>query len=114
MGDSELRSKLCELLGALTNREITPEQHRELDQLLAESKQAREIYLDYMDLDFELREMHAADDIPKALLSLQQLVELETVPADTCRDGAPLARLRRRGRRDPVCSNPGAFLADLR
>jgi hypothetical protein len=81
MGDSELRSKLCELLGALTNREITPEQHRELDQLLAESKRAREIYLDYMDLDFELRELHAADDIPKALLSLQQLVELETVPA---------------------------------
>lgn len=75
MGELDLRTEMFDLLGVLTNQAITPEQYQRLEHLLGESKQAREIYLDYLDLDFELREMHADTDVPKALLALKHLTE---------------------------------------
>ncbi len=75
MSEHDPRSEIFELLGALTNQVITHQQYQRLEHLLAESKQARQMYLDYLDLDFELREIHADADVPEALLALKHLSE---------------------------------------
>ncbi len=87
MGELNLRAEMFELLGALTNQVITHEQYRRLEHLLAESKQAREMYLDYLDLDFELGEMHTDVDVPEALRMLEHLAG-QNMPSAPTRAGS--------------------------
>ena len=49
---------LYELFGALCNESITPEQHQQLEEILATDADAREKYFNYLDLHLNLDRLH--------------------------------------------------------
>ena len=57
---------LYDLLGALCNDTITPEQHQLLDEILAEDAEARQDYFNYIDLHLNLERLH--DEQPEAVV----------------------------------------------
>lgn len=55
---SNQNESLFDLLGALCNQTITPEQHSALENMLAEDAEARRQYFNYMELHLNLEQLH--------------------------------------------------------
>lgn len=95
MNAGDNRAELMDLLGALANESMTAAQHQRLEQLLGDDPQARQLYLDYMDVHFGLHGWSLRDEERLPLDELRrQLEQHEAVtPEPAAPAGLPL-RLR--------------------
>ena len=62
MNPGRKREELLDLLDALASQSITPDEHRRLEQLLAEDLQCRQVYFDYMDVHVGLHRWTLCDE----------------------------------------------------
>ena len=72
-GDAE---ELLDLLGALANGSITPEEHQRLGSILAEDRDARKTYFDYLDIHFGLHRWALRDRERQPLEELREQLSL--------------------------------------
>ena len=61
MNPGSTREELLELLGALADQSITPDEHRRLEQILAEDATSRQVYFDYLNVHFGLHRLALLD-----------------------------------------------------
>lgn len=76
MTPSQASSQLYELLDALVQATITPEQHEQLQGMLRADPAARAKYFDYIDLDIGLEQLMATGEPPVPSLPTSQLGSL--------------------------------------
>ncbi len=80
---------LMELVAAVCNGSVTPEQHERLQALLAADAEARRLYFDYLDLHLALQQIHGASE--QALPALQFHQELSRTASAPSRRGRWIA-----------------------
>ncbi|MCA9019528.1 MAG: FecR domain-containing protein [Planctomycetaceae bacterium] len=69
--DNKHNEILYELFGALCNETITPEQHQQLEEILAADVDARQKYFNYLDLHLNLERMHDEQPVSDYELLIQ-------------------------------------------
>jgi len=71
----DIRQELHGLLGSLVNRTITPEQHARLETMLSDDAEARRIYWQYLNIDFQLAQWQKSEPGPEPIEELLRQAE---------------------------------------